>query len=210
MNQAALAWAALMNVMRASARDPLGAFVAGYSIQLWPILQGVHQLRARYGQKAGIFLSNAGMLQVFGVNDHDGARLVSDLLGQGRPFFVDIARDGIVLYEAPGYPLASPKTLPPDEARAEARRHFDQWIPSAERFLKLATVATGDGFRNEARSYCTRPPNGSIIASCSCWRSTAHCAERTRDAAAFQQLRGDRLGIVLSIRSGAIDADLLQ
>lgn len=75
---------------------------------------------------------------------------LNDQLTQGRPFFVDIARDGIMLYEAPGYPLASSKTLAPEEARAEARRHFDHWFPSAERFLKLATVAIGDDFRNEA------------------------------------------------------------
>ncbi|WFS69562.1 HEPN domain-containing protein (plasmid) [Agrobacterium leguminum] len=56
---------------------------------------------------------------------------LNDQLTQGRPFFVDIARDGIVLYEAPGYPLASPKSLAPDEARVEARRHFDHWFPSA-------------------------------------------------------------------------------
>jgi type IV secretion system protein VirD4 len=55
--------------------------MAGYGVQLWPILQDVHQLRATYGQKAGTFLSNAGVLQMFGVNDHDSARLVSDLLG---------------------------------------------------------------------------------------------------------------------------------
>ena len=53
--------------------------MAGYGLQLWPILQDVHQLRATYGQRAGTFLSNAGVLQVFGVNDHDSARLVSDL-----------------------------------------------------------------------------------------------------------------------------------
>ncbi|NEJ98854.1 type IV secretory system conjugative DNA transfer family protein, partial [Rhizobium ruizarguesonis] len=56
--------------------------MAGYGVQLWPIVQDIHQLRATYGQRAGTFLSNAGVLQVFGVNDHDSARLVSDLLGQ--------------------------------------------------------------------------------------------------------------------------------
>ena len=49
---------------------------------------------------------------------------VNDQLRRGRPFFVDIARDGIVLYEAPGHPLASPVNLAPEEARAEARRHY--------------------------------------------------------------------------------------
>jgi type IV secretion system protein VirD4 len=56
--------------------------MAGYGVQLWPILQDIHQLRATYGKRAGTFLSNAGVLQVFGVNDHETARMVSDLLGQ--------------------------------------------------------------------------------------------------------------------------------
>ncbi|MGO6697746.1 type IV secretory system conjugative DNA transfer family protein, partial [Rhizobium johnstonii] len=48
--------------------------MAGYGVQLWPIVQDIHQLRATYRQRAGTFLSNAGVLQVFGVNDHDSAR----------------------------------------------------------------------------------------------------------------------------------------
>ena len=66
--------------------------MAGYGVQLWPILQDVHQLRATYGQRAGTFLSKAGVLQVFGVNDHDSARLVSDLLGQETVVFQTMSR----------------------------------------------------------------------------------------------------------------------
>ena len=66
--------------------------MAGYGVQLWPILQDVHQLRATYGQRAGTFLSNAGVLQVFGVNDHDSARLISDLLGQETVVFQTMSR----------------------------------------------------------------------------------------------------------------------
>lgn len=66
--------------------------MAGYGVQLWPILQDVHQLRATYGQRAGTFLSNAGVLQVFGVNDHDSAQLVSDLLGQETVVFQTMSR----------------------------------------------------------------------------------------------------------------------
>jgi type IV secretion system protein VirD4 len=66
--------------------------MAGYGVQLWPILQDIHQLRATYGQRAGTFLSNAGMLQVFGVNDHESARLVSDLLGQETIVFETASR----------------------------------------------------------------------------------------------------------------------
>mgnify|MGYP000986552328 FL=1 len=66
--------------------------MAGYGIQLWPILQDVHQLRALYERRAGTFLSNAGVLQVFGVNDHDSAKLVSDLLGQETVVFESMSR----------------------------------------------------------------------------------------------------------------------
>lgn len=93
--------------------------MAGYGVQLWPILQDIHQLRALYGQRAGSFLSNAGVLQVFGVNDHDSARLVSDLLGQSTVVFqtmsraLDAERSGITVGEQHvGRPL-----LTPDEVR---------------------------------------------------------------------------------------------
>jgi type IV secretion system protein VirD4 len=66
--------------------------MAGYGVQLWPILQDVHQLRALYGQRAGTFLSNAGVLQVFGVNDQDSAKLISDLAGQETVVFETMSR----------------------------------------------------------------------------------------------------------------------
>jgi len=66
--------------------------MAGYGVQLWPILQDIHQLHASYGERAGTFLSNIAVLQVFGINDHDTARLVSDLLGQGTTVFTTESR----------------------------------------------------------------------------------------------------------------------
>ena len=64
---------------------------------------------------------------------------VNDKLARGLPFFVDIARDGIILYEAPGYPLTEPKPLTPEAEHQEAQRHFDQWFPKARRSLDTAT-----------------------------------------------------------------------
>jgi predicted nucleotidyltransferase len=54
---------------------------------------------------------------------------LNDQLSRGRPFFVDIARDGKVLYEEEGHPLAKPKPRTTEEANAEARKHFDRWFP---------------------------------------------------------------------------------
>ena len=93
--------------------------MAGYGVQLWPILQDIHQLKATYGQRDGSFLLNAGVLQVFGVNDHESARLVSDLLGQQTVVFetlsqaLDAQGSGLTYGEQHvGRPL-----LTPDEVR---------------------------------------------------------------------------------------------
>lgn len=75
---------------------------------------------------------------------------VNSQLAQGRPFFVDIARDGVVIYEVPGHPLATPKTLAPEEARAEARRHFDHWFPLGRHALKLAQDSIADDVPRDA------------------------------------------------------------
>ena len=54
---------------------------AGYGAQVWSIFQDLHQLRATYGRAAETFLSNAGIVQAFNVNDIDTARWVSATLG---------------------------------------------------------------------------------------------------------------------------------
>jgi predicted nucleotidyltransferase/HEPN domain-containing protein len=60
---------------------------------------------------------------------------VNQQLERGRPFFVDIADQGIALYEAEGHPFEQPRSLPAAEAHGEARRHFDEWFSTASEFL---------------------------------------------------------------------------
>jgi predicted nucleotidyltransferase/HEPN domain-containing protein len=63
---------------------------------------------------------------------------VNEQLRHGRPFFVDIARDGIALYELEGHPLTQPRNLPAEKQREEAQRYFEEWFASAETFLQNA------------------------------------------------------------------------
>ena len=52
----------------------------------------MHQLRALYGERAGTFLSNAGVIQTFGVNDHATSDTLL-LLRQGeRPLWAGKVR----------------------------------------------------------------------------------------------------------------------
>jgi len=58
-------------------------------------------------------------------------------LRRGRPFFIDIVRDGIALYEAQNHPFDPPQKLSPAEVLREAEGYAEEWLGSADRF-KLA------------------------------------------------------------------------
>lgn len=75
---------------------------------------------------------------------------VNAQLEKGRPFFKDIVSQGIALCEAEGFPFAQPRDLPPEEAKAEALRHFEKWFPSADAFLASARFLIERGDKNEA------------------------------------------------------------
>jgi predicted nucleotidyltransferase/HEPN domain-containing protein len=66
---------------------------------------------------------------------------VNDGLSQGRYFFMDIARDGIALYQSDDRELAEPKPQTPAQALALAREYFDEWLPSAREFYETAQFA---------------------------------------------------------------------
>ena len=93
---------------------------------------------------------------------------VNDQLRRGRPFFVDIARDGIVLYEAPGHPLASPVNLAP---KRDGITSIGFRMPASSSTWLSVPYKTDTAGR--PRSFCTRRAKDSIIVSCSSWRSTA-------------------------------------
>jgi len=75
---------------------------------------------------------------------------VNDQLARGRAFFADIARDGIMLYEAPGHPLAKAKLLSEAEVKAEAQGHYNHWMPKAINFQKVASYCRSIGDLNMA------------------------------------------------------------
>lgn len=66
---------------------------------------------------------------------------VNRQLSRGRPFFVDIVRDGLVLYDTGASEFSRPRTLSREEAHREAEGNFDEWFPSASDFLDQATHA---------------------------------------------------------------------
>lgn len=60
---------------------------------------------------------------------------VNDALAQGRYFFMDIARDGIALYQSSDTELHKPKPKEPTDALEMAQEYFETWYPSAGEFF---------------------------------------------------------------------------
>ncbi|TCN17272.1 nucleotidyltransferase and HEPN domain-containing protein [Sinorhizobium americanum] len=58
-----------------------------------------------------------------------GAREVNNFLADGQYFFVDILREGIILYELDDRPLAEPRPLSPGDALRLATEHVSLHLP---------------------------------------------------------------------------------
>ena len=70
---------------------------------------------------------------------------VNDGLAHGRYFFMDVARDGIALYEFDDKDLHKPKPKTPQQALDMAQEYFDEWMPTAMGFQRNAGYAIKDG-----------------------------------------------------------------
>lgn len=75
---------------------------------------------------------------------------VNDALAHGRVFFIELARDGVILYESDDRELGKPKPKTPEQALTTAKEYFEEYFPSATHFFELAAVATDKGFNKEA------------------------------------------------------------
>ena len=101
--------------------------MAGYGLQLWPILQDIHQLRSLYGKSAGTFLSNAGVLQAFGVNDYDTADMLSKTMGRET-----------ISYETEGRSKKDVLVKDPERSISQTQHLATRNLMDANEIMKLA------------------------------------------------------------------------
>jgi predicted nucleotidyltransferase/HEPN domain-containing protein len=80
---------------------------------------------------------------------------VNEALSRGEYFWVDIARDGIVLHEGQGGALAAPKALTAADAYEMAASYFsakladvDRWLATVE--FQISSASTDTGYRKLA------------------------------------------------------------
>jgi predicted nucleotidyltransferase/HEPN domain-containing protein len=75
---------------------------------------------------------------------------VNDGLAHGRYFFMDVARDGIALYESDDTQLHQPKPKTPHAALEMAREYFEEWFPAANGMFETAKFSQTQGRLRDA------------------------------------------------------------
>jgi predicted nucleotidyltransferase/HEPN domain-containing protein len=75
---------------------------------------------------------------------------VNDGLAHGRVFFMEVAKDGIALYEADGSELATPRPKTAEQALAAAKEYFEDGFPSAMKRFEFAKFGIGKGYLKDS------------------------------------------------------------
>ena len=75
---------------------------------------------------------------------------VNDALAHGRVFFMEIAKDGVILYQSDDKELGKPKPKTPEMALQAAQDYFEEYMGDAMNFLKLYRHAIDDGMNKQA------------------------------------------------------------
>lgn len=75
---------------------------------------------------------------------------VNDGLAHGRYFFMDVAQDGIALYESDDTELHQPKPKTPRQALQLAQEYYDEWFPAAMKRFDIAKFDIEKGYSKDA------------------------------------------------------------
>lgn len=62
---------------------------------------------------------------------------VNDKIEHNQYFFVDILKEGILLFDSGSFKLSEPKEMKPEERRIKARNEFEHWFGTANEFLDI-------------------------------------------------------------------------
>ncbi|MBB4837003.1 putative nucleotidyltransferase/HEPN domain-containing protein [Sphingomonas kyeonggiensis] len=133
--------------------DPIGGYHSDYDILVVVNDERLTDITEYWGAADDRLMREVTIAQTLSAPVNFIVHTLTDVnkqLERGRPFFVDILKQGIALYEAEGFGFAAPQNLPPEEARAEARGYFDEWFPAATQRLEGALFYLEKGYLKDA------------------------------------------------------------
>jgi uncharacterized protein len=80
---------------------------------------------------------------------HD-IKFLNNELSDGHYFFVDIVKEGVMLYNSENFELVEPRILSQKERAKQAQMYFDEWFLSANRFKENYDFSFAKGYYKEA------------------------------------------------------------
>jgi HEPN domain-containing protein/predicted nucleotidyltransferase len=75
---------------------------------------------------------------------HHGIGFVNNAIEQNQYFFVDILKEGIMLFNSGNFNLSGPKNMNPEERQRKAKEQFDSWFKNANSFLRTFEFNFGE------------------------------------------------------------------
>ena len=108
---------------------------------------------------------------------------VNNNLADGRFFFLDVVKDGIVLYQSDDSELATPKPKRPADALKLAREYFEEWFPSAGEFFETYEFAFSKKRYKQAAfllHQTTERLYHTLLLTCTFYTSHSHNIENLR------------------------------
>ena len=108
---------------------------------------------------------------------------VNNNLADGRFFFLDVVKDGVVLYQSDDSELATPKPKRPADALKLAREYYEEWFPSAGEFFETYEFAFSKKRYKQAAfllHQTTERLYHTLLLTCTFYTSHSHNIENLR------------------------------
>lgn len=133
--------------------DPVGRYFSDYDLLVVvdrEELTDVPEFWARTEQRLLEALANGEALRTPVSLIYHSLEDVNEKLRLGRYFFIDIIRDGIILFEEEGFPFEDARPLSSAQALRETREYYEDWFESASTFLNTSSSLSEQGHPKEA------------------------------------------------------------
>lgn len=76
---------------------------------------------------------------------HHGIGFVNHAIEQNQYFFVDILKEGVMLFDSGKFKLSEPKKLNPEERQKKAKEYFEAWYKNSNTFLRTFEFNFSEG-----------------------------------------------------------------
>jgi len=127
--------------------EPENGYQSDFDLLIIVSHQKLTDIAAYWWEAENKIMADPSVGRIVNIIVHDLSE-VNQAIGKGEYFWTDIVSDGVMLYEEPGYPLAVPKPMTPQDAVEMAERYFKAWIEKIDSALRTSALQADGGAEN--------------------------------------------------------------